>query len=87
MTFEIIGKIKKIEIIMNKSKFVLCINNKNEDDLTKFKVYQVLPDDSAKKDNYITIIDDSEEDYLYPASYFIVIELPEIAEKLFAQVG
>lgn len=72
---------------MNESKFVLCINNKNEDDLTKFKVYQVLPDDSAKKDNYIRIIDDSEDDYLYPASYFIVIELPEIAEKLFAQVS
>ncbi len=72
---------------MKKSTFVLCVNNKNEDDLTKFKVYQVLPDDSAKKDNYLRIIDDSGEDYLYPASYFLVIELPEIAEKLFAEVG
>ncbi len=71
---------------MNKLSFVLCINNKNEDDLTKFKVYQVLPDDSAKKDNYLRIIDDSGEDYLYPASYFLVIELPETAEKLFAEV-
>ena len=72
---------------MEQFKFVLCINNNNEDDLTKFKVYQVLPDDSASKDNYLRIIDDSEEDYLYPASYFIVIELPEIAEKLFTEVG
>ncbi len=71
---------------MNKSSFVLCINNKNEEDLTKFKVYQVLPDHSAKKDNYLRIIDDSGEDYLYPASYFLVIELPETAEKLFAEV-
>lgn len=71
---------------MKKSKFVLCINNQNEDDLTKFKVYQVLPDESANKDNYLRIIDDSREDYLYPASYFMVIELPETAEKLFAKV-
>ncbi len=72
---------------MKKVKFVLCINHKNEDDLTKFKVYQVLPDDSAIKDNYLRIVDDSREDYLYPASYFIFIELPEIAEKLFAEVA
>lgn len=72
---------------MKKLNFVLCINNKNEDDLTKFKVYQVLADDSATKDNYLRIIDDSGEDYLYPASYFIVIELPEIAQKLWAEVS
>jgi hypothetical protein len=72
---------------MKKSNFVLCINNKNEDDLTKFKVYQVLADDSATKDNYLRIIDDSGEDYLYSASYFIVIELPEIAQKFFAEVS
>lgn len=72
---------------MKKNKFVLCINNQNEDDLTLFKVYQVLIDDSANKDNYLRIIDDSGEDYLYSASYFIVIELPEVAEKLFSQVA
>lgn len=35
----------------------------------------------------IRVIDESEEDYLYPVSYFITIELPEIAEKLFAEVS
>jgi hypothetical protein len=72
---------------MKKSNFVLCINNENEDDLTMFKVYQVLTDESAQKDNYLRIIDDSGEDYLYPASHFIFIELPEIAEKLFAEIN
>lgn len=72
---------------MEKTKFVLCINNNNEDDLTKFKVYNVLEDKKAEKDNYLRIIDDSQEDYLYSASYFILIELPEIAEKLLTQVS
>jgi hypothetical protein len=72
---------------MKKLNFVLCINNNNEDDLTKLKVYQVLADESVKKDNYLRIIDDSGEDYLYPASYFVIVELPEIAQKLFAEVS
>lgn len=72
---------------MQQFKFVLCINNKNEDDLTKFKVYQVLPDELASKDNYLRIIDDSGEDYLYPASYFSAIELPKVAQRLFIDVG
>lgn len=72
---------------MKKLEFVLCINNKNEDDLTKFKVYKILLDEKAQKDNYLRIVDDSEEDYFYPASYFIVIELPAIVEKLFGEVG
>jgi len=72
---------------MKKLNFVLCINNNNEDDLTKFKVYPVLTDESAKKDNYLRIIDDSGEDYLYPARYFVMVDLPEVAQKLFAEVS
>ena len=71
---------------MKKAKFVLCINDKNCDDLTVLKVYQVLNDDSAAKDNYLRLIDDSGEDYLYPNSHFITVDLPQEAQKLFAQV-
>lgn len=69
-------------------KIAICINNK--DYLTSLelrKVYQILPDEKAEKHKMIRIIDESEEDYLYPESYFIVIELPQVAEKLFSQVG
>jgi hypothetical protein len=73
---------------INNKKIGICI--KNDDYLASLelrKVYQVLPDDKAEKVNMIRVIDESEEDYLYPASYFIVIELPEIAEKLFAKIN
>ena len=56
--------------------FVLCIENKDCDDLEKRKVYQVLPDDKAADEGYLRIVDESGEDYLYPESYFISVELP-----------
>ena len=46
------------------------------DDLEKRKVYQVLPDDKAADEGYLRIVDESDEDYLYPESYFISVELP-----------
>ena len=56
--------------------FVLCIEGKDCDDLEKRKVYQVLPDDKAADEGYLRIVDESGEDYLYPESYFISVELP-----------
>lgn len=63
--------------------FVLCIKNENCEDLEVRKIYQILADESAVKDDYIRIIDESGEDYLYPANLFYPIELAKnIEEKL-----
>ncbi len=62
-------------------RFVLCIENKDCQDLEKRKIYQTLPDEEAEKEGFIRVIDESGEDYLYPKSYFIVIPLPREAEK------
>ncbi len=62
-------------------RFVICIDNGGCEDLEVRKIYQVLPDESAAEDNYLRVIDESEEDYLYPADYFIEIKLPAAAEK------
>jgi len=62
-----------------KQAFALCIENKDCDDLEKRKIYQILPDNEAAKDGYMRIVDESGEDYLYPESYFIAIELPHAA--------
>ena len=59
--------------------FVLCIENRDCDDLEKGKVYTVLPDAKATRDGYLRIIDESGEDYLYPEAYFVQIELPNKA--------
>jgi hypothetical protein len=44
--------------------------------LERRKVYQVLPDDKAADAGYLRIVDESGEDYLYPESYFVSVELP-----------
>lgn len=45
------------------------------------KVYPVLPDTNAAQDNYIRVIDETGEDYLFPASRFVLIEVPREVEK------
>jgi hypothetical protein len=64
-----------------KTGYVLCIDNKDCEDLEKRKIYQILPDDDAKKEGYLRVIDESGEDYLYPESYFILIQLPREAQE------
>jgi len=43
--------------------------------------YQVLPDESAARSNYVRVIDNEGEDYLYLADYFIFVDLPPAAER------
>jgi hypothetical protein len=64
-------------------QFAVCITD-SEPDLQLRKIYQVLPDEEAGKENYLRIIDESGEDYLYPAHYFVSIELPQEAERAFS---
>lgn len=58
------------------SRFVLCIRNEGEADLEPRKVYQVLGDRSAGREGLVRVIDESGEDYLYPATYFVPLKLP-----------
>ena len=62
------------------TEFALCIENRDCDDLEKGKVYQVLRDDNAIQEGYLRIVDESTEDYLYPASYFVPLKLPKKAQ-------
>ena len=62
--------------------FVVCINNSDYPaSLELHKIYRVLVDKSAAKEGDIRIIDESGEDYLYPSSYFVPIQVPRTVEK------
>ena len=65
----------------NNPKYALCIENKDCEDLEKRKIYQVLPDDDAKQEGYLRVVDETGEDYLYPKSYFVLIQLPHEAQE------
>ena len=59
-------------------RFAICVNNSEYPaSLELHKIYRVLPDKDAQADSDLRIIDESGEDYLFPADYFIPIELPQ----------
>jgi hypothetical protein len=68
-------------------QFALCVENKDTEDLEKRKIYVVLPDEEAEKEGYLRVIDESGEDYLYPASYFVLVQLPAKAEEALRAAG
>jgi ssDNA-binding Zn-finger/Zn-ribbon topoisomerase 1 len=68
-------------------RFVLCVKNDDCDDLEKRKVYRMITDSKAEKEGYLRVIDESGDDYLYPASYFIQLQLPYEAEQAIAAAG
>ena len=66
-----------------KRQFAICIHSDDADLLTPRRIYQVLPDESAAKSQYIRVIDNEGGDYLYPAAYFVFINFPpEVEQKL-----
>lgn len=59
--------------------FVVCIRNEDYPvSLELHKIYRVIQDEDAAADGDIRIVDESGEDYLYPASYFVSIKVPQI---------
>jgi hypothetical protein len=73
------------------SDFVICINNdSNPASLIVGKVYRKLPDEQAEARKMLRVFDEdkSEPDgYLYPASMFVPVELPEAAQRAIMAEG
>ncbi|MFC1689274.1 hypothetical protein ACFL07_06405 [Pseudomonadota bacterium] len=73
---------------MTKSKFVICTRNTGyEVSLELRKLYLVIPDPGVNSHGQIRVVDESGEDYLYPSSFFVPIDLPAAAAKLFAHAA
>ena len=63
-------------------KFAVCVNNSDYPaSLELHKIYRVLPDKDAAADGDLRVIDESGEDYLYPADRFVPIVLPDAVQK------
>lgn len=67
------------------NKFAICIFSGEDLLLTTRKIYQVLPDEKAERSDYIRIIDDEGEDYLYPKKYFVFVPFPQDIERALLQ--
>ena len=62
--------------------FALCIDNTGyRASLIPGKVYRILPDLKAAKDDLVRIVDESGEDYLYHKSQFVFVDFPPAVKK------
>jgi hypothetical protein len=69
-------------------EFAICVANEGYEDLEVWKVYRLLPDPKATEVGCLRVIDESGEDYLYPASRFVQVTFPaDVRERLLATVG
>ncbi len=69
--------------------FAICVDNSDyKASLILRKIYEIIPDELAAKDDLLRIIDESGEDYLYHKNHFIVMEFPlEVEQALLAAQG
>lgn len=64
------------------ARFAVCVNNRGYPaSLELHKIYRVLPDEDARAEGDIRVIDESGEDYLYSASRFVEIEPPQTVRR------
>ncbi len=68
-----------------KTRFIVCVKNEGyAASLELRKIYQVIPDARAAEHQLVRVVDESGEDYLFPADYFVAIELPQAVEVALA---
>jgi hypothetical protein len=68
------------------TRYVLCVRNTGSPaSLELRKVYRALADPTAEQRGLIRVIDESGEDYLYPSTHFVPIDLPKEALRAFSK--
>ncbi len=66
-----------------KRRFALCTDNKGyQGSLIPRKIYEIISDEQAEQDDFVRVIDESGEDYLFHGRHFVFIELPEEVERV-----
>lgn len=67
-------------------KFVLCIKNEGyQVSLEPRKIYRVIEDAKAEDAGMVRVVDESGEDYLFPADFFVPIQVPTEATAAFSE--
>ncbi|MFQ5668484.1 MAG: hypothetical protein ACE5I7_18930 [Candidatus Binatia bacterium] len=60
-------------------KYAICVDNTDYPaSLELRKIYRVVPDADAAQDGDLRVVDESGEDYLYPAD-FVIVDFPASA--------
>jgi len=69
-------------------QFAVCVKNEGyEASLERNKLYVVIPDEEAEREGDLRIVDESGEDYLYPADWFVAMQVPKAVEVSLLETG
>jgi hypothetical protein len=69
-------------------RFAVCIRNTGYlASLELRKLYEVIDDADAENDSLLRVVDESGEDYLFPADMFAVVDLPSSVEEAVVHAG
>ena len=69
-----------------RNRFAICIKNEGyQASLEPRKIYRVVTDAEAESKGMLRVVDESGEDYLFPADFFVPIEVPADASIAFAE--
>jgi hypothetical protein len=62
----------------------MCINNADYlVSLTLRRVYKVISTEKEEQGGWLRVVDDTDEDYLFPATRFVPVQIPQEAEQSF----
>ena len=71
-----------------RKRFVVCVRNTGyPTSLEVRKIYRSLPDRSAAEHDMLRVVDESGEDYLYPAKFFMAVDLPQSLRSALRRAG
>lgn len=69
------------------ARYVMCINNEGYlVSLTLRRVYKIISTAKEEQGGWVRVVDDTEEDFLFPAARFVPVQIPEEAEQSFELV-
>jgi hypothetical protein len=62
-------------------RFAVCVKNQGyEASLERNKIYVTIPDREAEAEGQVRVIDEDGDDYLYPAQWFVAVEVPKAVQ-------
>ena len=69
-------------------RFAVCVRNQGyEASLERNKIYVLLSDPDAERDGDVRVVDESGEDYLYPADWFVALDIPKAVQESLLKVS
>ena len=81
------GFLESAMVENSRRRYALCVQAEGGEDIDVRKVYEILPDELAAKRRHVRVVDESGEDYLYPAEFFVLLDLPREVERAVRSCG